>query len=302
MLRDGDRAEFVPIKIGIAGDKYFEVLSGLSDGDQVITGPYNSVREIGDGDQVQVDAAAQLGAQPAMSGHDPLHQSSNRPRIALDAIWANKLRSFMTVLGNIVAVTSIIAVVSLIQGLNAAVQDAILNQARRRLVQHPAVPRHDGATRTSSRCAATPHHARRTRRPSAATARSHGGDARVERQSAASPTATSRSTTRACRASRPEYVDFSSFDAERGRLMSPIEVDRSRPVAVLGWQTADRLFGGRRSRSTRSSRSKASISGWSASARSEGSFFGQSQDEFAIIPLGQFQTLFGVAAAARRSR
>ena len=35
----------------------------------------------------------------------------------------------MTVLGNIVAVTSIIAVVSLIQGLNASVQTAILNQA-----------------------------------------------------------------------------------------------------------------------------------------------------------------------------
>ncbi len=35
----------------------------------------------------------------------------------------------MTVLGNIVAVTSIIAVVSLIQGLNASVRSAILNQA-----------------------------------------------------------------------------------------------------------------------------------------------------------------------------
>src|SRR5437667_9036349 len=49
--------------------------------------------------------------------------------IALAAIWSAKLRSFMTVLGNIVAVTSIIAVVSLIQGLNASVKDAILNQA-----------------------------------------------------------------------------------------------------------------------------------------------------------------------------
>jgi len=36
----------------------------------------------------------------------------------LSAIWTNKLRSLMTVLGNIIAVTSIIAVVSLIQGLN----------------------------------------------------------------------------------------------------------------------------------------------------------------------------------------
>src|SRR4026207_1353136 len=46
--------------------------------------------------------------------------------IALGAIWANKLRSFMTVLGNIVAVTSIVTVVSLIQGMNAMVSNAIV--------------------------------------------------------------------------------------------------------------------------------------------------------------------------------
>ena len=45
--------------------------------------------------------------------------------IALQAVWTNKLRSFLTVLGNIVAVTSIIAVVSLVQGLNSTVKTAI---------------------------------------------------------------------------------------------------------------------------------------------------------------------------------
>src|SRR3569832_1900184 len=49
--------------------------------------------------------------------------------VALEAIWGSKLRSLMTVLGNIVAVASIVAVVSLIQGLNASVTQAILNQA-----------------------------------------------------------------------------------------------------------------------------------------------------------------------------
>src|SRR5205807_10325679 len=47
--------EFVPIKMGIAGDKYFEVVSGLQPGDQVVTGPYNSVRGMKDGDLVKVD-------------------------------------------------------------------------------------------------------------------------------------------------------------------------------------------------------------------------------------------------------
>src|SRR4029077_5309299 len=54
-----------------------------------------------------------------------MHQFLESAGIALSAIWANKLRSLLTVLGNIVAVTSIIAVVSLIQGLNASVKDAI---------------------------------------------------------------------------------------------------------------------------------------------------------------------------------
>jgi HlyD family secretion protein len=54
VVRSG-RAEFVPIKMGIAGDKYFEVLVGLQAGDQVITGPYNSVRGMIDGDIVKVE-------------------------------------------------------------------------------------------------------------------------------------------------------------------------------------------------------------------------------------------------------
>jgi HlyD family secretion protein len=49
------RVEFVPIKMGIAGDKFFEVLSGIQPGDEVVTGPYNSVRNIADGDPVKID-------------------------------------------------------------------------------------------------------------------------------------------------------------------------------------------------------------------------------------------------------
>jgi HlyD family secretion protein len=52
VVRDG-RAVFVPIKVGIAGERYFEVLSGLNESDQVITGPFNSVRELADGSEVK---------------------------------------------------------------------------------------------------------------------------------------------------------------------------------------------------------------------------------------------------------
>jgi len=57
VFRDGT-AEFVPVKTGIAGDKYFEVLGGLNDGDRVITGPFGSVRELADGDKVKLEKKA----------------------------------------------------------------------------------------------------------------------------------------------------------------------------------------------------------------------------------------------------
>jgi len=52
VVADG-RAKFVPVKTGIAGEKYFEVLSGLKAGDEVITGPFASVRNLKEGDLVR---------------------------------------------------------------------------------------------------------------------------------------------------------------------------------------------------------------------------------------------------------
>jgi HlyD family secretion protein len=58
VVRDG-KAEFVGVKIGIAGERYFEVVGGLNEGDRVITGPFDSVRNLYDGDVVQMtDPAA----------------------------------------------------------------------------------------------------------------------------------------------------------------------------------------------------------------------------------------------------
>jgi HlyD family secretion protein len=56
VVRNG-KAEFTPVKTGIAGEKYFEVLSGLKEGDNVVVGPFTSVREMADGAAVKVEAA-----------------------------------------------------------------------------------------------------------------------------------------------------------------------------------------------------------------------------------------------------
>jgi putative ABC transport system permease protein len=91
----------------------------------------------------------------------------------------------------------------------------------------------------------------------------------------------------------PEYVNFSSYDAERGRLISPIEVDVARPAVVLGAQIAERLFGPGIDPLDKIIQIQGvhfRVVGVSAK---RGTLLGQSQDEFAVIPLGQFQQLFG---------
>lgn len=56
VITDG-RAVFTPVKVGIAGEKFFEVLSGLKEGDEVIIGPFTSVRSLKDGDAVKITTA-----------------------------------------------------------------------------------------------------------------------------------------------------------------------------------------------------------------------------------------------------
>ena len=52
------RVQFTPVDTGIAGDRYFEAVAGLSEGDLVVTGPFNVVRDLQDGDTVQVNERA----------------------------------------------------------------------------------------------------------------------------------------------------------------------------------------------------------------------------------------------------
>lgn len=64
VARDG-KAVFVPVTTGIAGEKYFEVLDGLKEGDEVITGPFAAVRSLKEGDPVTISTDASLQAAAA---------------------------------------------------------------------------------------------------------------------------------------------------------------------------------------------------------------------------------------------
>jgi putative ABC transport system permease protein len=222
-----------------------------------------------------------------------MHKLLDAAIIALEAIWSAKLRSFMTVLGNIVAVTSIIAVVSLIQGLNASVTDAIVNQAGAdsfNIQQFPMTRSEEEFERVRSNPRISLQDVRAIRRFDSplidAVMAGANGQGRVTYRDRSIDNTQIQGVT-------AEYVDFSGFTAERGRLMTPTEVDASRPVTVLGWQTADRLFGVEidpLEKIVQIAGTHFRVVGVSAK---KGSLLGRTQDEFAIIPLTRFQMMFG---------
>lgn len=211
--------------------------------------------------------------------------------IALRAIWGSKLRSFMSVLGNIVAVTSIIAVVSLIQGLNAKVTDAIVSDvgADSFVVDRFGITRSEEdfeKVRSNPRITMRDAEAIRKYSPlvrSVMAEASTGGQISFKEHLLESVNV---------RGVSAEYVNFSSYNAERGRLISPSEVDRNRNVVLLGWGTADRLFGQRNPLDQFIKIQGVHFRVIGVNEK-KGAIFGQSQDEFAVVPLGAFQKVFG---------
>jgi putative ABC transport system permease protein len=211
--------------------------------------------------------------------------------IALQAVWANKLRSFMTVLGNVVAVTSIVTVVSLIQGMNAMVTDLIVSDigadsftiARRGIVRSEE---DEERTRNNPMLTMAEADAIKAFSPDIDAVMAQAG------RGATVSYGTNELDNINIQGVSSEYGEFSNFNAEQGRLMTPAEVERNRPVAIIGWDIADKLFGDVNplDKQIRIAGIQFRVVGVS---KKRGSAFGSSQDGFAIIPLGAYMRLFG---------
>ncbi|HUR95562.1 MAG TPA: efflux RND transporter periplasmic adaptor subunit [Gemmatimonadales bacterium] len=52
IVRDG-AATFRPVKVGIAGDEYFEVVDGVREGETIVAGTYQAIRDLKDGARVR---------------------------------------------------------------------------------------------------------------------------------------------------------------------------------------------------------------------------------------------------------
>jgi putative ABC transport system permease protein len=211
--------------------------------------------------------------------------------LALQAIWANKLRSLLTVLGNIVAVTSIIAVVSLVQGLNTSVAGLIES---RFAADTFAVVR-SGPSFTDEEQLRAQSNPRVTLDDARAIRASAPSVAFVMAESSSSAQAKYRDEALdsiSVRGVTKEFLSLPTTTIDRGRPITPTEFDSGRYVAIVGYDTADRLFG-----SLDPLNKVITIAGVhfriAGVAEKKGALFGQSQDEYAVIPLVAFQRIFG---------
>ena len=214
-------------------------------------------------------------------------------RIAVDALRANKLRSILTVIGNVVAVMSVIAVVAIIDGLNTYVSDKILQQGLGVLTidKYGFITSEEEYREAEKR-------------------RDLGLDdmqALASRMQLAEQVVAQASRRRIVRAGSTElqgvditgttdgYEQVSKLEVEQGRHLDASDVERRRPVCVIGSEVAEKLF-------PRTDPLGANLRAGGHELRVVGVFaqrgnvLGTSQDNIVYVPLGQFYKMFGSRA------
>ncbi len=212
-------------------------------------------------------------------------------RLALESLAAHKLRSLLTLLGLIIAVSSLILVMTLIQGANTYVQDKLANLgtdvfevAKIPLVitnfeEFAEALRHKDITREDWQAVAE---ACRNCRAVGAIART-SGRVRSGNRSLADIEITGET---------PNMAWITTLDLASGRYFTDTEEQQVVHVVILGHGVAQEFFPGRDPL-----QQQLRIGGEEfrviAVAGEIGSILGQEQDNFVIIPLSVFEKLYG---------
>jgi putative ABC transport system permease protein len=212
-------------------------------------------------------------------------------QLAFAALSAHKLRTALTLLGLIIGVTSLILVMTLIQGANAYVEQKVANlgtdifqvsklplatvdfQEVLRARKHRDLTSEDWRA-IENRCA----HCLAVGAQAVTF-----GPVRAETQSIGDVT---------LRGETANMGWISTLDLSAGRFFSDAEQRAAAPVVVLGAEVAEKLFPNRPpvGKSVRIAGEEFTVIGVNDRI---GSIFGQDQDSFAIIPITAFEKLFG---------
>ncbi len=217
---------------------------------------------------------------------------------AFDQIRANKLRSFFTLLGIIVSVAFLVAVVAVIQGMNAYVKENIAGavigtnafQVRRTPIQ---VGFFDDEM--WKRVARRP----RISYADAAAVRSAIPEAVAVSMNTGWPTPLTDVIWRDRTVGdvtifgvTPPYQEVQDYRFERGRPLADVDIDQRRAVAVIGHDVAEKLFelNNPIGQDIRLAGERFEVIGVIAA---KGRVLGQSFDGFAMVPITRYEMLYG---------
>lgn len=211
--------------------------------------------------------------------------------VALDSLRANKLRSFLTLFGIIIGITSIIAVISIIQGLDRYWKEKVSNFGPNTFVitQFPITTNLDKFFEMIRRNPEIHADAADTIRRFCNSCEAIGVethkqlDVRFGRQSL--PDVDTSGIT-------PNILDIEVYSVENGRPLQDWDEEHSRFVTFIGADIAEKLFSGADplGKNIQIGDHTYSVVGV---AEKKGSVFGFSRDNFARIPLSTFQKIYG---------
>ncbi len=211
-------------------------------------------------------------------------------KIAFEALRSYKLRSILTTLGIIIGVTTVITIVSLIQGLNKAFSDQISSIGTDTLYiqKFPWIMKGDEWFRYRNRKNVSIQEAEAVRE-SATLARAVAPTMGTMRSIKYNENTINRVYVLGTTA---EYLVTSNSYPEIGRFLSENDVQHNRAVCVIGSAVAEKLFP-----RTDPIGKRVNIAGRKFRVigvlEKKGSFFGWNMDTFAVIPIGAFQSAFG---------
>lgn len=210
-------------------------------------------------------------------------------RIALDAIWSNKLRSMLTTLGIIIGVMTVVTVVSLISGLNKKVSDMFSSIGSNVIYvqKWPWVQTGEDWWKYRGRKDITPENAEAIRRLCSTVelvAPLDGRSLRMKYKDNKTNPVSIQGTT-------PEYQRITGRDLESGRYITASDVDHRKRVCVIGMDIVETLFHNEDplNKTVRIGSSKFIVVGV---LEKKGKMLGHSMDNEAIIPFTTFRKLF----------
>jgi putative ABC transport system permease protein len=211
-------------------------------------------------------------------------------RLALTTLWANRLRSFLTILGNVVAVSSVVAVVAVINGLNSYVSEKILSTGSHVF----QISKFGMATDYDS-------YMKMLRRKDITLDDADALARQMQNAMAVVPIVTRSETLRRGRDEASGatvvglgegYPDLRTLDIESGRHLTRQDMTGRASVAVIGAEVKDKLFGGIDpiGQELRVGRHRLLVVGV---LKPRGSVLGQSQDNLVLIPVTTFVKTYG---------